>query len=922
MPKREHPLSSKVKEELNLNFFKEHGYQRKRCKTCGDYFWTINPDRETCGEAPCDPYTFIGGVKGIPKLTLDEIREGFLRYLEKKGHTRVPRRPVIARWREDLFLTDASIIAFQPYVTAGIVPPPANPLCISQVCIRLKDIDKVGLTFGRHLTIFEMMAHHAFNYPEKSVYWKEETVSIHHEFATKVLNIPEEEIVYKEGIWEGGGNAGPDLECIAYGLEIATLVFMMYGVTDEGKYYKIPIKIVDTGYGLERFAWLASGMPSAFHPIYRELVDRFAALTSITIPPTHILEEYSKISSLMGKIEEGRPLRELREKAARKLGIPATRLDTMLSPLEAVYTLLDHTKCILFMLADGLIPSNAKEGYLGRLVIRRALSKLWSLPEPPPLSELVALQIGLWSKPFPELKEEENRVLEIVEIEEKKFKDLLERGSSIVRRLVSSKAHITVDHLVELYDSHGIPPALASKMAKELGVEVAIPDNFYELVAARHYKPKAPPIPEETRYASIVQELRKFPPTRRVYYENPYLSELETEVVAVTPVGVLLKETIFYPEGGGQPSDRGVLVVNGLKLPVKSVKLIGEWVLHEVESTTALSKKARVKCILDWERRVSLMRQHTATHVLLGAAKAILGSHIWQAGSELDIEESRLDISHYKPLTESDLESIEILANRIVTENRRVTAKFENRTKAEERYGFEIYQGGVVPGAELRIVEIEGFNAQACGGTHVAYTGEIGLIKVLRTEKIQENVVRLIYSAGLPAVRKIAKVYSGAAEAARLVNKRIEEVPSAIRELLLSVRALRSENRKLRVGLCIMSLESAPSHTVKGVKAVIAEVEESDTRILIDSADSYLKTHREDPAIIVLCSKTAVGGLFPIIVMVADQLKKTFPANVIAEKLSEATGGSGGGSEKLAHLAAPSPPPRQQVIAAIVRAAK
>lgn len=918
MPKKEHPLSSKVEEELRLSFFREHGYHRKKCKICGDYFWTADPDRETCGEAPCDPYKFIGGVKGVPKLTLDEVREQFLRYLERRGHTRVPRRPVVARWREDLFLTDASIIAFQPYVTAGIVPPPANPLCISQVCIRLKDIDKVGLTFGRHLTIFEMMAHHAFNYPEKEVYWKEETVDIHHEFVTEVLHIPEEEVIYKEGIWEGGGNAGPDLECIAYGLEIATLVFMMYGVTDEGKYYKIPIKIVDTGYGLERFAWLAEGSPSAFPPIYRELVEKFARLTSTTIPPAHILEEYSRISSLMGKIEEGKPLRELREKAAESLGMSPTELDAMLTPLESLYTILDHTKCILFMLADGLIPSNAKEGYLGRLVIRRTLSKLWALPEPPHLSELIALQIGLWSKPFPELRREEDRILEIVEIEEEKFRNLLKKGSAIVKRLISSEPSITVEHLVELYDSHGIPPTLVSKIAKEHGMKVTIPDNFYELVAARHYKPKAPPVPEEVKYASIIQELKKYPPTRKVYYEKPYLSELETEVIAATPAGILLKETIFYPEGGGQPSDRGFIIVDGLKIPVKSVKLIGNWVLHEVESSKPLFSKMKVKCTVDWDRRISLMRQHTATHVLLGAAKEILGSHVWQAGSELGVEESRLDISHYKPLTTSDLENIELLANRIVTENRRVNARFESRTEAEEKYGFEIYQGGVVPGAELRIVEVEGFNIQACGGTHVSRTGEIGLIKVLRAEKIQENVIRLVYSAGLPAVKKVAEVYSSAAEAAKLVNRRIEEIPIAVRDLVSSVKLLRSENRKLRVKLCTTSIEAAHPSTIGGVKILVVEVEEPEARILIDSADSYLRTHREN-VVIVLCSKAATDSGYPTVVMAADPLKERLPADVVVKELSKVAEGKGGGSKKLAQLVTPFPLSRQQILDVIAK---
>ncbi|RLG44975.1 MAG: alanine--tRNA ligase, partial [Thermoproteota archaeon] len=218
---------------LSLEFFEERGFVRKRCPICGEYFWTLDPDRELCGEAPCEPYSFIG--KGLTKkFSVDEGREAFLSFMESRGHTRVSRYPVLAKWRDDLFLTSASIVDFQPYVTAGLIPPPANPLTISQPCIRLKDIDKVGPTMGRHLTIFEMMAHHAFNTPREEIYWMDRTVELFHEYATEVLGVKDEEITYKEGFWEGGGNAGPDVEPMIAGLEVATLVFMNLKETPQG----------------------------------------------------------------------------------------------------------------------------------------------------------------------------------------------------------------------------------------------------------------------------------------------------------------------------------------------------------------------------------------------------------------------------------------------------------------------------------------------------------------------------------------------------------------------------------------------------------------------------------------------------------------------------------------------------------------
>ncbi len=245
---------------------KQEGFVRKLCPKCGEYYWTQNEKQETCGESgsdECGCYTFLGNPATKKKFSLSEMREAFLSFFEKNGHTRIKPYPVVARWRKDIYLTHASIIDFQPYVTEGIAPPPANPLVISQPCIRLTDISNTGPTFGRHLTIFEMGGAHAFNYPDKEIYWKDDTVRFHQRFATEVLGIKSEEVIYKEGVWVGGGNAGPDVECIVRGLEVGTLVFMQYKVVGDD-FVELPIRTVDTGYGIDRFAWISQGVPSAF----------------------------------------------------------------------------------------------------------------------------------------------------------------------------------------------------------------------------------------------------------------------------------------------------------------------------------------------------------------------------------------------------------------------------------------------------------------------------------------------------------------------------------------------------------------------------------------------------------------------------------------------------------------------------------
>lgn len=185
--------------DMTTRMFKEEGWIRKKCPKCGKYFWTLDPDRETCGDPPCDEYQFIG-KPGIPKkYTLDEMREKFLSFFEKHEsypHGRVKRYPVLPRWRDDVLLVGASIMDFQPWVISGEADPPANPLTISQPSIRFTDIDNVGIT-GRHFTIFEMMAHHAFNYPGKPIYWMDETVELAFEFFTKELKMKPEDITFK-----------------------------------------------------------------------------------------------------------------------------------------------------------------------------------------------------------------------------------------------------------------------------------------------------------------------------------------------------------------------------------------------------------------------------------------------------------------------------------------------------------------------------------------------------------------------------------------------------------------------------------------------------------------------------------------------------------------------------------------------------
>ena len=219
-------------------------------------------------------------------MNLDEAREAFLSFFEKHNHSRVPRDSVVARWRNDIYLSIASIAVFQPHVTSGSSKPPANPLTISQPCIRLNDLESVGRS-GRHLTTFEMMAHHAFNTEEQNIYWQDRTVELCHELYTS-LGLAGSEITYKENPWVGGGNGGEALEVLAGGLDLATLVFMDLEEDPDGdielkgiKFKRMPRSIVDTGYGLERLVWASQGTSTIYEAVFPDAVSHLTKLTNL-----------------------------------------------------------------------------------------------------------------------------------------------------------------------------------------------------------------------------------------------------------------------------------------------------------------------------------------------------------------------------------------------------------------------------------------------------------------------------------------------------------------------------------------------------------------------------------------------------------------------------------------------------------------
>ena len=821
---------SDLEAEYRLEYFEENGFHRNQCPECGDHFWTRDPDRDICGEPPCGTYKFIDKPGFNESYTLGEMREQFLSFFEKQGHERVAPYPVAAnRWRDDVLLTQASIYDFQPLVTSGKTPPPANPLTISQPCIRMQDIDNVGKT-GRHTMAFEMMAHHAFNARENledpgryayegEVYWKSQTVAYCDELLAE-LGADLDDVTYIEDPWVGGGNAGPAIEVIYRGLELATLVFMSmerdpegeYLLKDGNRYSKMDTYVVDTGYGLERWTWMSQGTPTVYEAIYPETIEFLTdnAGLEYTEEERTIVHDAAALAGTLD-IDDVDDVEAARGDIAAEVGVSVERLRELVEPLEEIYAIADHARTLAYMLGDEIVPSSAGTGYLARMVLRRTKRLADSVGVDAPLDELVDMEADRLGY------ENRDHVRTVVRTELEKYRETLERG----RRRVESRAKeyasqgepIPTEELIELYDSHGIHPDTVAEIAADYDAAVRVPDDFYALVASRHEGGT-----DESESTKDREEVAGLPETDRLYYEDQTRTEFEAMVLEVFERGdgydVVLDQTMFYPEGGGQPADRGTLATDDVTIAVTDVQRVDGVVLHRTDGDPGTGEFVRGS--VDGERRRAHMRHHTATHLVGRAAREVLGEHVRQAGAQKGTESARLDLTHYESVSREQLEAIERRANEYVTENATVEQEWRHRNDAETEYGFDIYQGGIPEGEQIRLIHA-GEDTQACGGTHVSRTGQVGTIKLLGTERIQDGVVRFTYAAGDAAVAAVQATERRLRAAADALDVEPEAVPETatrffeewkdrgkrierLKEELAAVRAAGAEAEELDLG--------------------------------------------------------------------------------------------------------------------------
>ena len=875
----------------------ELGFTKKTCITCGNDFWSIG-DRNTCGDAPCDEYTFIGNPATDKKYDLYEIQKAFTEFFAQHGHTPIKRYPVLAkRWRDDVFLVGASIYDFQPWVTSGAVEPPANPLVVAQPSIRLNDVDNVGRT-GRHMTCFTMGAHHAFNSDKEQIYWEDETVKYCHDFI-KSIGINPEEITYIESWWKGGGNAGPCYEICVRGVELATLVFIKYKTLPDGKLEEIPLTVVDTGYGLERFAWISQGTPTAYDASFGPVIQTLKELSGVEVDE-RILAENAQVAGMMD-IETFADLRELRSKVADRLNISLDDLERATKPMEAIYVIADHTRCLSFMLADGVIPSNVKEGYLARLVLRRTIRFIKELGLKESLADIMRIQLDFLSKTYPEIRQSQDHIINVINLEDKRYDKTVSKGRELVKRSIKklrkkNKTEMPFETLKELYESHGIPPETTKDISEKMEFEVKVPDNFYTLVAAEHE--------EEAQEEKAEIEL-EFPATDLLFYKKPFDTQFEAHVLGTYENNIILDQTIFYPEGGGQPSDIGYLEIRGEEIKVLHAEKVNNTVLHRVAEEDIEKvhpyKGQVITGQIDISRRMALTRNHTATHLIVAAARKILGDHIWQAGAQKGVKKSRIDLTHYKRIEPEELQEIELLANKFVMENRPVLTNWMARAEAEKKYGFILYQGGIVPGMDIRTVLVDGVDVQACAGTHCNQTGDIGLIKITKTERIQDGVERIEFSAGEAAIEAAQRNDNILKESSDVFKVTPEQLPKTCDRFFNEWKSFKNEINKLKGEIASLKTDGILNKTEKiGDLVVLSEIIDSDMSELIKMATDLTEKQGKVDVVVLGSGEGKIVGAVS-----KKALENGIKINGIIKDAATVLGGGGGGRPNLAQGAGP-----------------
>ena len=857
-------FSSDPDKYYNVKLFQEQGFVRKSCSKCGRFFWTLDANRTLCPDDGTDTYSFIGEPPTSKRFDYTQAWKQVEEFFVKNNHTSVSRYPVVCRWRDDLYFTIASIVDFQRIMGSKVVFEfPANPLVVPQTCLRFKDLENVGVT-GRHFSSFCMIGQHSV--PNNQGYWKDECVDLDYRLLTDQFGIKKEEVVFVEDVWAGGGSFGPSLEYFVRGLELGNAVFTEFQ-GELGQHTTLDQRVIDMGAGLERFAWITMGTPTAYDCCFGPINEKLYNTIGID-SDSEVLRKY--FTEIAKEIDHYDDLNQVRRLAIKNAGITDSQLTKMITPMEGMYLIADHLRTLIFAITDGALPSNVGGGYNLRMMLRRINATVSKLNLKLDIDDLIDSHIDYLKDTYPELDEKREDVKKILKIESARYEESKGHMKKKAEK-IREKGTPTVDELITFYESDGITP----EYLKEVDAISEVPSSFYSKLSDLHQSEKKKAITE--------LPLEQLPETETLFYKDDPM-EFEAKVIKVFDDQVVLDKTSFYARGGGQEPDHGSIA----GFEVVDVDKHADIIVHKLKGGIP-NEGDTVQCKVDVTRRSNITKNHTSTHIINTSARSVLGSWVWQHSAFKDDDHARLDITHHSSLNDEQVKQIEDAANKMIKDNYPVNIEYFDRGTAEQKYGFRIYQGGVVPVKSVRIVSIEDKDIEACGGTHVKKTGDIELIKITKTKRIQDGVVRLEFVSGPNAFTYVkeqeeeSKKKEQQAIAKQQLEKQREENKDKAREKIpvfiekiLAGESLDSEEINSKGKLCFTSSDNYDDYFNQNFgKKLVA---------------------KDDSA--AFCGIFEAGPTIRIMIFAGE--KSGVNAGEIAKEIASILGGSGGGDTKFA----------------------
>ncbi|NMA01959.1 MAG: alanine--tRNA ligase [Clostridia bacterium] len=868
-------------------------------------------------------------------LSGKEIRKKFIEYFESKGHTHVSSSSLIPHNDPTLLFSNAGMNQFKD-IFLGLEKRPYSRAVTSQKCVRAggkhNDLDTVGRT-ARHHTFFEMLGNFSFG-----DYFKRDAIIFAWEFLTKEMGLPQDKLyvtiyqdddeafqlwqeltpvpaerIYRLGeednFWSMGdtGPCGPcseihidrgeDKACDApkcdlgvcdcdRWLEIWNLVFMQYNRDEKGNMTPLPKPSIDTGMGLERIASIVQNVDSNYD-------------TDLIKP---LINEVEKIS---GKKyhpgQQGFPFR----------------------------VIADHARSCTFLIGDGVLPSNEGRGYVLRRILRRAVrfGKVLGI-EKPFLYQLSPVVRDLMIDAYPELEENLEHVQNIIKMEEERFRETLNDGMKIVNEIIKKakaegNSEISGQEAFTLYDTYGFPIDLTQDIAEEHGLTV---DEAGFNQAMEEQRQRARSAQKDVKAwdlaLTVSEQLGELPPSKFLGYEN---LEVASKILGIIKEGksvsqvkdaqevyVVLDKTPFYPEGGGQVGDKGILEGSKGQMKVLDTqKLPDGKIVHLGEVSGELSINEEITARVDAKLRKDTARNHSATHLLHKALKEVLGDHVNQAGSLVEPNRLRFDFSHFSQVTSEELEIIEEKVNREILIGHLVETFETNIEEAKKLGALALF--GEKYGDIVRCVKSGDYTIELCGGTHVKNTSEIGLIKIVSEGAVAAGIRRIEAVTGEKALINIKEHEELLKKASQALKSNPKDLVSKIEQVLGQVKDLEKELEQLRSKVSKQEAESLIEKTVviKGINVLVTEVNTTDINSLRSMADIF--RDKLGSAVVVLGAKNEDKVNF-VATVTKDLIPKGIHAGNIIKEVAKKAGGGGGGRPDMAQAGGKLPEKTQEAL--------